>query len=70
MNSEDQPARVQLPLPDRKYSADVIDCCTEYTESEATANQGEQHDRFHPVDLLLVDMKLVGEVSHGTRPTQ
>src|SRR6478672_9228171 len=55
-------------LPDRKRSADIIDRCAEYTEREAAANKGKQHDRFHAVDLLLVDVKLVGEVGHGTSP--
>jgi hypothetical protein len=50
-------------LPDRKHSADIIDRCAEYTEREAAANQGEQHDRFHAVDLL--DVKFVSEVGHG-----
>jgi hypothetical protein len=43
-------------LPDRKRSADIIDCCAEYTEREATANEREQHGRFHAVDRLLVDV--------------
>ena len=55
-------------LPDRKRSADIIDRCAEYTEREAAANDGEQHGRFHAVNLLLVDVKLVGEVGHGNRP--
>jgi len=57
-------------LPDRKRSADIIDRCAEYTEREAAANQGEQHGRFHAVDLLLVDVKLVGEVGHSTSPAR
>jgi hypothetical protein len=55
-------------LPDRKRSADIIDRCAKYTEREAAANQAEQHGRFHAVDLLLVDVKLVGKVGHGTSP--
>jgi hypothetical protein len=42
-------------LPDRKRSADIIGRCGEYTEGQAAANQGEQHGRFHAVDLLPVD---------------
>jgi len=37
-----------------------MDHRAEYTEPEA-ADQGEQHGRFYAVDLLLVDVKLVGE---------
>jgi len=55
-------------LPDRKCSADIIGRRAEYTEPEAAANQGEQHGRFYPVDLLLVEVKLVGEVGHGNSP--
>jgi hypothetical protein len=51
-------------LPGRKRSTDIIDRCAEYTEREAAANQGEQHGRFHAVDVLLVNMKLVGESGH------
>ena len=51
-------------LPDRKQSADIKGRCAEDTQREAAANQGEQNDRFRPVDLLLVDVKLVGEVGH------
>jgi hypothetical protein len=40
--------------------------CAEYTEREAAANQGEQHDRFHAVDRLRVDVKFVSEVGHDT----
>ena len=42
--------------------------CTECAEREAPANDREQHGRFHAVNLLLVDVKLVGEVGHGNRP--
>ena len=52
-------------LPDRKRSADVIDCGAEYTEREAAANKRKQHCRFHAVDRLLVDVKLASEVGHG-----
>jgi hypothetical protein len=65
MSPTDQDGR-KLRLPDRKHSADIIDRCAEYTEREAAANQGEQHDRFHAADLLRVDVKFVSEVGHGT----
>jgi hypothetical protein len=52
----------------RKRSADIIGRCGEYTEGQAAANQGEQHGRFHAVDLLPVDVKLVCEVGHGYSP--
>ena len=55
-------------LPDRKRSADVIDCGAQYTEREAAANEREQHCRFHAVDRLLVDVKLASEVGHGNSP--
>jgi hypothetical protein len=55
-------------LPDRKCSADIIGRCGEYTEGQAAANQGEQHGRFHAVDLLPIDVKLVCEVGHGYSP--
>jgi len=38
-----------------------MDHRAEYTEPEAAPDQGEQHGRFYAVDLLLVDVKLVGE---------
>jgi hypothetical protein len=41
---------------------------TECAEREAPANDREQHGRFHAVDLLLVDVKLVGEVGHAKAP--
>jgi hypothetical protein len=44
-------------LPDRKRSADIIDCSAEYTDREAAANEREQHCRFHAVDRLLVDVE-------------
>ncbi|MFZ2078348.1 MAG: hypothetical protein WAV38_17165 [Xanthobacteraceae bacterium] len=55
-------------LPDRKRSADIINRCAEYTERDAAANEEEQHGRFHAVDRLLVDVKLVSEVGHGNSP--
>jgi hypothetical protein len=55
-------------LPDRKRSADIIDCCAEYTEREAAANEREQHGRLHAVDRLLVDVKLASEVGHRNSP--
>jgi hypothetical protein len=55
-------------LPHRKRSADIIGRCGKYTEGQAAANQGEQHGRFHAVDLLPVDVKLVCEVGHGYSP--
>ena len=55
-------------LPHRKRSADIVGRCAEYTEGEAAANKAEQHGRFHAIDLLPVDVRLVGEVGHGSSP--
>src|SRR5262249_4594788 len=55
-------------LPHRKRSADIIGRCAEYTEGEAAAYKAEQHGRFHAIDLLPVDVRLVGEVGHGNSP--
>src|SRR6516162_1747330 len=55
-------------LPHRKRSADIVGRCAEYTEGEAAANKAEQHGRFHAIDLLPVDVGLVGEVGHGNSP--
>jgi hypothetical protein len=42
--------------------------CAECGQREAPANDREQHDRFHAVELLLVDVKLVSEVGHAKAP--
>jgi hypothetical protein len=34
--------------------------CAECAEREAAANDRKQHGRLHALDLLLVDVKLVG----------
>jgi hypothetical protein len=52
-------------LPDRKRSSDIVDCCAQYAEREAADNYGEQHGRFHALDLLLVEVGFVGEAGHG-----
>jgi hypothetical protein len=65
--AERRPGSIAV-LPDRKCSPDIMNRCTECAEREAPANDREQHGRFHAVDLLLVDVKLVGEVGHGKSP--
>jgi hypothetical protein len=42
-----------------------MDRCAECAEREAAANDRKQHGRFHAVDRLFIDVKLVGEVDHG-----
>src|SRR5215468_633581 len=49
-------------LPHRKHSTDIVGRCAEYTEGDAAAYKAEQHGRFHAIDLLPVDVGLVGEV--------
>ena len=54
--------------PNRKQSPKIINGCAECTDYESAANEREQHGRFHAVDLLPVDVKLVCEVGHGYSP--
>ena len=42
--------------------------CAECAEREAAANDRKQHGRLHALDLLLVDVNLVGEMGHGNSP--